>query len=110
MAQCPKRHLELARIECVVFAEIAIVAFARNRHCRAEAAFSADADAVRVPAAVAEGASSAGAHPVGAAVVFFGLLLQALFEHLEQILQRLFREAHLAQFFYVLQKCLFRFV
>ena len=97
LPQQPEGHLELAGVQGVVLPEIPILALPCHRHGGTVAALAADADAAGVPAAVAPGGAALGAHPVVAAVVLLGLLLEPLFQTPEQLLQRLLRHPQVPQ-------------
>ena len=90
LAQQAEGHLELADIEDVVLAEVAVFALARDLKGAAVHALPAHADALRAVAAVAEVRIAARADPVRAAVVLLDLLPEALFEHFEDLLDGLF--------------------
>src|SRR6185503_17166518 len=77
-AQAAQRDLDVARAELERVVVVAVGALLPQLHRAAVAARAADADALRVVAAVAEGRGAAGADPLVAALVAAFLLFQAL--------------------------------
>jgi hypothetical protein len=84
-AQPAQRHLDVARAELLGVVVVLEGALVPDLHRAAVLACAADADALRVVAAVAERAGAAGADPLAAALVALLLLLQALLERLHQL-------------------------
>jgi hypothetical protein len=75
-AQAAQRDLDVARAELDRVVEVAVLAVLPDLDRRAVAGrLAADADALGVVAAVAEGRGAAGADPLAAALVAFLLLL-----------------------------------
>ena len=110
LPQQAESHLELADVERIVAAEIAVLSLSRDLKGAAVNALAADADALRAVAGVAEVGVAARADPVRAAVVLLGLLAEAFFKHLENLVDALFRIALLAQKGAELLKRVFRVV
>ena len=110
LPQQAESHLELADVERIVAAEIAVLSLSRDLKGAAVNALAADADALRAVASVAEVGVAARADPVRAAVVLLGLLAEAFFKHLENLVDALFRIALLAQKGAELLKRVFRVV
>ncbi|MPM87405.1 hypothetical protein SDC9_134501 [bioreactor metagenome] len=84
-AQAAQRHLDIARAQFLGVVVVAIGTLLPHLHGALVLARPANADALRVVAAVAEGAGAVGADPLVAALVAFFLLFKALFQRLHQI-------------------------
>ena len=92
LPQQAEGHLELAGVQLVVLAEIPKLPLSGYKHGGVVAALAADADAMGAPTAVAPGGVALGANPVVAAVVLLLLLLEPLFQQIQELLQRLLRK------------------
>ena len=110
LPQQAESHLELADVERIVAAEIAVLSLSRDLKGAAVNALAADADALRAVAGVAEVGVAARADPVRAAIVLLLLFLETLLKHLENLVDALFRIALLAQKGAELLKRVFRVV
>ena len=97
LPQQAESHLELADVERIVAAKIAVLSLSRDLKGAAVDALAADADALRAVAGVAEVGVAARADPVRAAVVLLLLFLEAFFKHLQDFVDALFRIALRAQ-------------
>ena len=83
-AQAPQRDLDVARAEFARFVVVLVGALLPDLDGAAVAAGAADADALRVVAAVAEGRRAVRADPLGAAFMAALLFLQTLLQRLHQ--------------------------
>ncbi len=85
LAQAPQRDLDVARAQLLRVVVVLVGALVPHLHGALVLAGAADADALRVVAAVAEGAGAAGADPLVAAFVALLLLFQAFLERFHQL-------------------------
>ena len=85
LAQAAQRDLDVARAQFLRVVVVAVGALVPDLHRRLVAALAADADALRVLAAVTERRGAAGADPLAAAFVAFLLFFEPLFQRLHQL-------------------------
>ena len=98
LPQQAEGHLELAGVQGGILAEVPEPALSRHRQRRPAPALAAHPEAVGPPSGISKDGAALGPDPVIAAVVLLGLFPEALFQHLQDLLQGLVLSAAAPQF------------